>query len=85
MYPGFRQGFSLVERDEHRHIAFGVRFLQGRRGSRTRATGEIVRARVAELVPRAAHVFVPPYAETPREFVCYGYHSRRSTASPTAR
>ena len=28
LYPGFRQGFSLVERDEHRHIAFGVRFLK---------------------------------------------------------
>src|SRR4029078_6917047 len=27
LYPGFREGFSLVERDEHRHIAFGVRFL----------------------------------------------------------
>ena len=28
LYPGFQKGFSLVERDEHRHIAFGVRFLQ---------------------------------------------------------
>ena len=28
MFPGFRQGFSLVEQDEHRHIAFGVRFGQ---------------------------------------------------------
>ncbi len=28
LYPGFQKGFSLVERDEHRHIAFGVRFLK---------------------------------------------------------
>ena len=28
LYPGFCEGFGLVERDEHRHIAFGVRFLQ---------------------------------------------------------
>ncbi len=28
MYPGFQKGFGLVERDEHRHIAFGVRFLR---------------------------------------------------------
>ena len=28
LYPGLPQGFSLVERDEHRHIAFGVRFLK---------------------------------------------------------
>ncbi|MGH2981045.1 MAG: SCP2 sterol-binding domain-containing protein, partial [Solirubrobacterales bacterium] len=28
IYPGFQKGFSLVEQDEHRHIAFGVRFLR---------------------------------------------------------
>ena len=28
MYPGFCEGFGLVERDEHRHVAFGVRFLR---------------------------------------------------------
>ena len=28
LYPGFNKGFSLVEQDEHRHIAFGVRFLK---------------------------------------------------------
>ena len=28
LYPGFNQGFRLVEQDEHRHIAFGVRFLK---------------------------------------------------------
>jgi hypothetical protein len=27
MFPGFCEGFGLVERDEHRHVAFGVRFL----------------------------------------------------------
>ena len=38
IYPGFRKGFSLVEQDEHRHIAFGVRFL-ARCASRSPATG----------------------------------------------
>ncbi len=28
LYPGFNKGFRLVEQDEHRHIAFGVRFLR---------------------------------------------------------
>ncbi len=28
LYPGFNEGFRLVEQDEHRHIAFGVRFLK---------------------------------------------------------
>ena len=27
--------------------------------------------------PRAAHVFMPPYADSPREFVSYGYNSRQ--------
>ncbi len=26
--PGFVEGFTLVARDEHRHVAFGARFLR---------------------------------------------------------
>jgi ribonucleoside-diphosphate reductase beta chain len=74
MFPGFQKGFSLVEQDEHRHIAFGVRFLKDAVASEPRF-GEIVQKRVEELVPRAAGVFVPPYVDNPREFNSYGYHS----------
>jgi ribonucleoside-diphosphate reductase beta chain len=74
MFPGFQKGFSLVEQDEHRHIAFGVRFLKDAVASDPRY-GEIVQRRVQELVPRAAGVFVPPYVDDPREFNSYGYHS----------
>jgi ribonucleoside-diphosphate reductase beta chain len=74
MFPGFQKGFSLVEQDEHRHIAFGVRFLKDAVASDPRL-GEIVKKRVEELVPRAAGVFVPPYVDNPREFNSYGYHS----------
>jgi ribonucleoside-diphosphate reductase beta chain len=74
LYPGFQKGFSLVEQDEHRHIAFGVRFLKDAVESDPRY-GEIVQRRVEELVPRAAGVFVPPYVDNPREFMSYGYHS----------
>jgi ribonucleoside-diphosphate reductase beta chain len=74
MFPGFQKGFSLVEQDEHRHIAFGVRFLKDAVASDPRY-GEIVQKRVEELVPRAAGVFVPPYVDDPREFMSYGYHS----------
>jgi ribonucleoside-diphosphate reductase beta chain len=75
MYPGFCEGFGLVERDEHRHVAFGVRFLRDAIESdpRHRATVERV---ILDLVPRAAHAFVPPYVDDPREFVSYGYSSR---------
>src|SRR4051812_525444 len=74
MSPGFCRGFSLVEQDEHRHIAFGVRFLRDAVQSDPRY-GDIVSRRVEELVPRAAGVFVPPYVDDAREFTSYGYHS----------
>jgi ribonucleoside-diphosphate reductase beta chain len=75
LYPGFCEGFGLVERDEHRHVAFGVRFLRDaiEDDPRHRATVERV---VLDLVPRAAHAFVPPYVDDPREFVSYGYTSQ---------
>jgi len=76
LYPGFRQGFSLVERDEHRHIAFGVRFLRDAVVADPR-NGEIIRRRVEELVPKAIVVFKPPWADDAREFVSYGYNSRQ--------
>ena len=74
LFPGFCEGFGLIERDEHRHVAFGVRFLSDmiEEDPRHRETVERV---VLELSPRAAHVFVPPYVDDPREFVSYGYHS----------
>jgi ribonucleoside-diphosphate reductase beta chain len=76
LYPGFCQGFGLVERDEHRHLAFGVRFLRDAidEDPRHRATVERV---VMKLAPRAAYVFAPPYVTDPREYVSYGYTSRQ--------
>lgn len=72
--PGFRAGFSLVEQDEHRHIAFGVRFLSDVCEQEPRYRGLIER-KLAELVPAAAHVFVPPGTEDPSDFVSFDYHS----------
>jgi ribonucleoside-diphosphate reductase beta chain len=76
MYPGFCEGFGLVERDEHRHVAFGVRFLRDaiRDDPRHRHTVERV---VLDLVPKAAYVFAPPYVTDTREYVSYGYTSRQ--------
>jgi ribonucleoside-diphosphate reductase beta chain len=74
LYPGFCEGFGLVERDEHRHVAFGVRFLSDAIDDDPRHRKTIERV-VLDLAPRAAYVFVPPYVDDPREFVSYGYHS----------
>jgi ribonucleoside-diphosphate reductase beta chain len=77
LYPGFCEGFGLVERDEHRHVAFGVRFLKDAIEEDPRHR-ETVERTVLELVPRAAHVFVPPYADDPSEWVSYGYTSAQT-------
>jgi ribonucleoside-diphosphate reductase beta chain len=76
MYPGFCEGFGLVERDEHRHVAFGVRFLRDaiREDARHRET---VERAVLELAPKAAYVFAPPYVTDATDYVSYGYTSRQ--------
>jgi ribonucleoside-diphosphate reductase beta chain len=76
MYPGFCEGFGLVERDEHRHVAFGVRFLRDaiREDPRHRETVERV---VLDLAPKAAYVFAPPYVTDASDYVSYGYTSRQ--------
>jgi ribonucleoside-diphosphate reductase beta chain len=74
IFPGFCQGFSLVEQDEHRHIAFGVRFLADVCEQEPRYR-DLIERKIAELVPVATHVFVPPGTEDPSDFVSFDYHS----------
>jgi ribonucleoside-diphosphate reductase beta chain len=77
LYPGFNQGFRLVEQDEHRHIAFGVRFLKDVCDDRPEMKGVILR-RLEQLLPQAAEVFCPPEADDPSDFVSYGHHSSQT-------
>jgi ribonucleoside-diphosphate reductase beta chain len=74
IFPGFSHGFSLVEQDEHRHIAFGVRFLADVCEAEPRYR-DLIERKIAELVPAAAHIFVPPGTEDPSDFVSFDYHS----------
>jgi ribonucleoside-diphosphate reductase beta chain len=74
LYPGFREGFTKVEQDEHRHIAFGVRFLRDACEERPELRSKIL-ATLERLLPRAAEVFTPVEAESSREFTSYAYHS----------
>jgi ribonucleoside-diphosphate reductase beta chain len=76
LYPGFHKGFSLVEQDEHRHIAFGVRFLRDVVAERPEMRDVILRT-LTRLLPEAAKVFCPPDCEDPSEFVSYDYSSRQ--------
>jgi ribonucleoside-diphosphate reductase beta chain len=74
LYPGFNRGFRLVEQDEHRHIAFGVRFLKDVCGDRPEMK-QVVLRKLTELLPKAAEVFCPPEADDPSDFFSYGHHS----------
>jgi ribonucleoside-diphosphate reductase beta chain len=75
MYPGFAKGFSLVEQDEHRHIAFGVRFLRDVCAERPQMR-DVVLGTLTRLLPEAARVFIPPEVDpAATEFVSYDYHS----------
>jgi ribonucleoside-diphosphate reductase beta chain len=60
--PGFVEGFSNVARDEHRHIAFGVRFLldQVSEDDRNR---EVIQRMLEQAIPVADGVIDPPWAE----------------------
>ena len=60
--PGFVEGFQKVSRDEHRHIAFGVRFLtdMAKEDGRYR---EAIQRTMAESLPVADQVLDPPWPE----------------------
>ena len=59
--PGWVKGFKLISQDEHRHVAYGTWFLSEK--ARDPALKQRITERVAELVPLAAGVLVPPGAD----------------------
>ncbi len=58
--PGFVEGFSNVARDEHRHIAFGVRFLTDMVAADDRYRAAVQRM-LEEALPVADGVLKPPW------------------------
>src|ERR687884_439152 len=58
--PGFVDGFTNVARDEHRHVAFGARFLRdmARRDPRY---GEAIQRALVEVAPAADGVLRPSW------------------------
>jgi ribonucleoside-diphosphate reductase beta chain len=69
--PGFVEGFQNVARDEHRHIAFGVRFLtdMAKEDGRYR---EAIQRTMGEALPIADQVLDPPWAEED-DWELFGY------------
>ena len=73
-FPGFVQGFTAVNRDESRHVGFGVKFL----ADAIKADPEnarVVEDTLKECLPVAPLVFVPPWVDDPYDFETPFYHS----------
>ena len=64
--PGFVEGFNNVSRDEHRHVAFGARFLREMAETDERYRDAIQRTLV-ECGPAADGVLAPPWYEEGQE------------------
>jgi ribonucleoside-diphosphate reductase beta chain len=60
--PGFVEGFNNVARDEHRHVAFGARFLREMAEADPRYREAIERTLI-ESGPAADGVLTPPWYE----------------------
>jgi ribonucleoside-diphosphate reductase beta chain len=56
--PAFVEGFINVARDEHRHVAFGARFLK-EMADRDRRYGDAIQRALAEVAPVAEGVLRP--------------------------
>src|SRR4051795_10411118 len=56
--PGFVEGFTNVSRDEHRHVAFGARFL---REMTQRGFGETIQQTLTDVLPLAQGVLRPKW------------------------
>jgi ribonucleoside-diphosphate reductase beta chain len=69
--PGFVQGFNLIARDEHRHVAFGARFLRDKAGEDPKYAKAIERT-LEESLPVADAVLEPPWADEVDTFELFG-------------
>jgi ribonucleoside-diphosphate reductase beta chain len=75
LLPGFRQGFTAVNRDESRHVGFGVKFLADaiKQDERHKAT---IQSTLSETLPVGTLALAPPHAEDPYDFETpFGYSS----------
>jgi ribonucleoside-diphosphate reductase beta chain len=76
--PGFVEGFNNIARDEHRHVAYGTWFLQQKLAGDETLQGR-AQDKLAELLPLAAGVLVPPGYQLGDEYEFFGYTSKEQT------
>ncbi len=73
-FPGFTAGFTAVNRDESRHVGFGVKFLADAIKDDPK-NADIVVSTLKESLKVAPLVFVPPWVDDPYDFETPFYHS----------
>ena len=75
LMPGFRQGFTAVNRDESRHVGFGVKFLADaiKDDERHKKT---IQETLQETLPVGTLALAPPMVDDPYDFTTpFGYTS----------
>src|ERR687891_28855 len=77
--PAFVEGFTNVARDEHRHIAFGTRFLTDMARADTRYRDAIQRT-IAESLPVTEKVLDPPWVEDEENWELFGVSKEETHA-----
>jgi ribonucleoside-diphosphate reductase beta chain len=77
--PAFVEGFQKVARDEHRHIAFGVRFLTDMAAEESRYR-EAIQRMMAEALPIADRVLDPPWAQDDEDWELFGVSKEETHA-----
>jgi ribonucleoside-diphosphate reductase beta chain len=78
--PGFVEGFGKVARDEHRHVAFGAKFLTDMAASDDQYR-EAIQRTLVESLPVAEGVLRPPFApEDDDDFELFGVSMRETNA-----
>ena len=77
--PAFVEGFNNVARDEHRHVAFGARFLREMAEADSRYRDAIQRTLV-EAGPAADGVLTPPWYEEGMELFGVSLEETRAFA-----
>jgi ribonucleoside-diphosphate reductase beta chain len=72
--PGHLEAFKRIAQDEHRHVAYGTWFLQQK--ARDPELAKRVQDKLAETLPAAVGVLVPPGYRLGEEYEYLGYSSQ---------
>jgi ribonucleoside-diphosphate reductase beta chain len=72
--PGHQHGFRKISQDEHRHVAYGTWYLQ-EKVKEDPAHARRIQQKLAEVLPAAAGVLVPPGYQFGDDYTYMGYTS----------